>query len=382
MADSEAMTVPFNRPYTGANAVAYLAEALSSSHHSGDGPWTHSVSAQLSDMLGSSRVFATPSGTDALELAAMAAGIEPGDEVIVPSFTFSSAATASERQGATLRFADIREDTLGLDISTIDHLVTPRTRSIVAVHYAGQAADLEQLVEYCEQRGITLIEDAAHSLGAEWNDRPLGTFGTFGCFSFHETKNLSCGEGGALAVNDSRLVESVEIMREKGTNRSRFFRGQVDKYTWVSPGSSFLLSDLLAAMLAAGLDDWDITQATRRHTWQRYQTELRSFCAEHGFTQPTEIPKNTNPHHIYYLLAPIGSDRDALLAHCRANGVLAVSHYQPLATSEEGRRAARGFSDPCPVSESVAERLIRLPLFSSITDTEVNRVIDVVRAWR
>lgn len=374
-------SVPFNRPYRGRRAEEYVSDALRSSHHSGDGPWTTRVVDDLSGMTGGGQVFLTPSGTDALELACMAAGIGPGDEVIVPSFTFTSTATAPERQGAVVRFADIDPTTLSLDVESVSARITDRTRAVIAVHYAGQSGDVVELRRFLDQRGIVLIEDAAHALGGTWSDRPYGSFGALACLSFHETKNLSCGEGGALVVNEPALVETVEKVREKGTDRSRFFRGQVDKYTWVSPGSSFLLSDLLAAVLAAGLSDWDLTQATRARAWQAYADALSSFAARQGFTLHQRVLGSQHPSHLFYLLAPNDEARDSLLAHCRTHDVLAVSHYQPLAGSTEGRRANAPYADHCPVSADVSARLLRLPLFSAITPNDVALVIEAVETW-
>lgn len=373
--------MPFNRPYAGRTALAVVGEALSSGHHSGDGPWTRRATASLRALLPGASLLLTPSGTDALELACMALDLGIGDEVVVPSFTFSSVATAPLRQGATLRFADVESDSLGLSVRTVEPVVTERTRAVIAVHYAGQAQGLTELRSFCDSRDITLIEDAAHSLGASLDGRPLGTFGTVASLSFHETKNLSCGEGGALIINDPDLVTVAEIIREKGTDRSQFFRGLVDKYTWVSPGSSFLLSDLLAAVLLAGLDDWSITQTNRQHAWERYDKELEAFRSVNGFSGPPDLPGNQIPWHMYYMLAPTQEARDSLLAHCKSHDVLAVFHYQSLSQTPQGRRLNVG-DDRTPVSDDVARRLLRLPLFSSMTDLEVNRVIEVVTSWQ
>ena len=373
--------MPFNRPYSGRTALAGVGEALSSGHHSGDGPWTRRATASLRALLPGASLLLTPSGTDALELACMALDLGTEDEVVVPSFTFTSVATAPLRQGATLRFADVESDSLGLSVRTVEPVVTERTRAVIAVHYAGQAQGLTELRSFCDSRDITLIEDAAHSLGASLEGRPLGTFGSVASLSFHETKNLSCGEGGALIINDPNLVTIAEIIREKGTDRSQFFRGLVDKYTWVSPGSSFLLSDLLAAVLVAGLDDWSITQSNRQHAWERYDNELEEFRSVNGFSGPPDLPGNQIPWHMYYMLAPTQEARDSLLAHCKSHDVLAVFHYQSLSQTPQGQRLNVG-DDRTPVSDDVARRLLRLPLFSSMTDLEVNRVIEVVTSWQ
>jgi dTDP-4-amino-4,6-dideoxygalactose transaminase len=310
----------------------------------------------------------------------MSLGLTANAEVVVPSFTFTSVATAPLRQGASLRFADVEPDTLGLSVRTLEPVITDRTKAVIAVHYAGQAQGLEELRAFCDEHGIALIEDAAHSLGASLDGRPLGTFGSLASLSFHETKNLSCGEGGALIINDPDLLTPAEIIREKGTDRSQFFRGLVDKYTWVSPGSSFLLSDLLAAVLSAGLDDWEFTQGNRRRAWERYDAELEDFRNLHGFSGPPSLPGNQIPWHMYYMLAPTEEARDSLLAHCKANDVLAVFHYQSLSQTPQGRRLNPD-SAATPVSDDTARRLLRLPLFSAITDAEVDRVLEVVRAW-
>ena len=258
---------------------------------------------------------------------------------------------------------------------SVRSLLSARTKAVITVHYGGQASDVAALRELLEPRGITLIEDAAHALGGSWHGAPFGSFGALACLSFHETKNLSCGEGGAIVVNDPSLVETVEKLREKGTDRSRFFRGQVDKYTWVSPGSSFLLGEIPAAMLAAGVDDWPLTQAARHSAWDRYASGLVGFAERTGAVLHPRLPGNEHPAHLFYLLAPTPGERDRLLAHCRACDVLAVSHYQPLAESIEGRRANGPYRDECPVSTDVSARLLRLPLYGSITTDEVERVI-------
>lgn len=374
-------SIPFNRPYAGRSARVNVAEALASQHHSGDGPWSRRVAEGLAPMVGGGRVFLTPSCTDALELACMALRLGPGDEVVVPSFTFSSTATAAQRTGATVRFADIDPDTLSMGAAQVADRLSERTRAVIAVHYGGQSGSMDDLVDLCAARGIALIEDAAHALGGMYDGRPYGSFGTFACLSFHETKNLSCGEGGALVVNEPSLVETVEQLREKGTDRSKFFRGQVDRYTWVSPGSSFLLSDLLAAVLAAGLEDWDLTQERRHVAWNAYEQRLADFAADTGFSRHPRLAGVTHPAHLYYLLAPDGDARDDLLAHCRARDVLAVSHYQPLAESAEGRRANAPYDDTCPVTADVSARLLRLPLYGSMTDDEIDQVVTTVGAW-
>jgi len=332
-------------------------------------------------MVGGGAVFLTPSGTDSLELAMMTLGVGPGDEVIVPSFTFSSTATAVQRQGATVRFADIEPRTLSLDLDHVIDVISDRTKAVVAVHYAGQSADLAQLRAYLKDRSIFLVEDAAHALGGNFRGAPFGSFGVLSCFSFHETKNLSCGEGGALVVNDSSLVESVEKIREKGTDRSKFFRGQVDKYTWVSPGSSFLLSDLSASILSAAVDDWAFTQGRRESAWLFYHDHLAPWARSVNVSLQVPLEDCSNPFHMFYILTDSGEARDQLLAHCRERGVMAVSHYQPLADSSEGRIASFPNIDLCEVSSNISSRIVRLPLFPTITNEELQEVVDVLRSW-
>jgi dTDP-4-amino-4,6-dideoxygalactose transaminase len=375
------VTVPFNRPFAGRLAQEYVGQCLASGHHSGDGPWSNRVTEVLSPMVGGGRVFLTPSGTDALELSLMALGIGPGDEVIVPSFTFSSTATAVQRQGAVVRFADVDPRTLSMGLEEVRELLCSKTKAVIAVHYGGQSGDILQLSEYLASLGVALVEDAAHALGGSFRNIPFGSFGSLSCFSFHETKNLSCGEGGALVVNDERLAHRVEKIREKGTDRSSFFRGQVDKYTWVSPGSSFLLSDISAALLAASLEDWTETQDNRKRAWDAYNSRLTFFAKATRSQLPRNLENCQQPHHIYHVLAQSSEMRDSLLAHCRSRGIMAVSHYQPLADSAEGRRANQPHNDLCPVSTDVSERLLRLPLYSAITSADVESVVKVLNEW-
>jgi len=361
--------------------VANVSAALASLHHSGDGPWSRQVAEGIAPLVGGGRVFLTPSGTAALELACMALGLGPGDEVIVPSFTFTSTATAVQRTGATVRFADVDPVTLSMGAPEAAERLTDRTRAVIAVHYGGQSGPMTDLVRLCADNGLTLVEDAAHALGGSYDGRPYGSFGTFAALSFHETKNLSCGEGGALVVNKPDRIDAIEQLREKGTDRSRFFRGQVDKYTWVSPGSSFLLPDVLAAVLAAGLADWPRTQRRRHAAWEAYADRLAAFADARGFVLGRRLPHADHPAHLFHLLASSADERDDLLAFCRGRDVLAVSHYQPLADSAEGRRASAPHVDACPVTVDVSARLLRLPLYGTITDTEIDSVVDTIEAW-
>jgi dTDP-4-amino-4,6-dideoxygalactose transaminase len=365
--------IPFNRPYRSGREAEYIARAIASDHWRGDGPFTRAATRSLSDHLGGAAVLLTTSCTHALELAALLLAIGPGDEVIVPSFTFVSTASAFALRGARVVFADIDPSTLNLDPAAVAARITAHTKAIVPVHYAGVACDLDALA----QLGVPLIEDNAHGLFGRWHGRPLGTFGALATQSFHDTKNIGCGEGGALVCNDAAHLERAEILREKGTNRARFFRGQVDKYTWVDVGSSFLPSDLLAAVLAAQLDQADAIQAARHAVWNRYHHELGGWCHTHGVAQPHVPAGAEHPAHIYWLRVRDLATRTRLLAHLAAHGINATFHYQPLHLSEVGRRAG-GSAGDCPITEAVADTMLRLPLFASLTSPEVDRIVAAV----
>jgi dTDP-4-amino-4,6-dideoxygalactose transaminase len=369
--------IPFNRASLAGDELAYLRDAIDHGHISGDGPYTKRCEDVLERELGAARVLLTTSCTHALEAAAILLDLGPGDEVIVPSFTFVSTAAAFALRGATIVFADVRRDTLNLDESLLPELVNERTRAIVPVHYAGVGCELDALAAL----GVPLIEDNAQGLFGRYRGRALGTFGVLAAQSFHETKNLTCGEGGALVVNDQALVERAEIVREKGTNRKEFFRGQVDKYTWVDLGSSYVLTDLLAGFLAAQLEKRDEIQAARRDLWQRYDDGLRDWAAEQGVGTPTVPEYCEQSWHMYYLVLPSLAARSELIARLRERGILAVFHYQPLHLSKMGR-AFGGRPGQCPVSEDVADRLVRLPFFTAMTEDEQAEVIEVVTSFR
>jgi len=314
-------------------------------------------------------------------MCALLLRLGPGDEVVVPSFTFVSTANAFALHGARPVFADVRPDTLNLDPDDVARKVTSRTKAIVAVHYAGIGCDMERLLELGARLGIPVVEDNAHGLFGRWNGRPLGSFGCLSTQSFHETKNFTCGEGGALIVGDESLVERAEILREKGTDRSRFFRGLVDKYSWVDLGSSWVMSDLLAAFLLGQLEQRERVQARRKEIWERYDAGLRPWAAAHGVRTPVVPAGAEQAFHLYYLLLPTPEDRDLLLTHLRARGILAVFHYLPLHLSEMGRRFG-GAPGDCPVTEDVAGRLARLPFFFSLTPREQSDVIEAVTSFR
>lgn len=366
--------IAFNWPYTTGREFQYMERAIANVHLSGDGEFTRKCHALLEQMLGAPKVLLTTSCTHALELAALLLDIQAGDEIIVPAFTFVSTLNAFVLRGARPVFADIRPDTLNLDESLIEPLITPRTRAIVVVHYAGVACEMDAVMEIAHRHGIAVVEDNAHGLLGRYKGRNLGTFGCLAAQSFHETKNFHCGEGGALVINDPNLAPRAEILREKGTNRSRFFRGEVDKYTWVDVGSSYLPSDLLAAFLLAQLEDRNTIQNNRSRIWETYRSQLAAWAAENGVALPTVPPHCVQPAHLFHILLPSEADRDALIAHLKRRDISAVFHYQPLHLSEMGRRFG-GKDGDCPVTESASARLVRLPFYTGMTGQEQAAVI-------
>jgi dTDP-4-amino-4,6-dideoxygalactose transaminase len=372
--------IPFNRPTRTPRDLAYLQQAMASDKLSGDGPFTHRCEAQLQQLLGVPRALLTTSCTDALEMAAILARIGPGDEVIVPTFTFVSSVNAFVLRGAQPVFADIHPDTLSLDERLLEALVTPRTKAIVVVHYAGVSPDMDVVLRVAGRVGAMVIEDNAHGLLGAFRGRALGTFGALSTLSFHDTKNISCGEGGALVINDPALVERAEIVREKGTDRSKFLRGQVDKYGWVDVGSSFLPSDILAALLAAQLEARDDIQDKRRQIWWRYLRDLEPWANRTGVRLPVLLPERQPSYHMFNLLVPSIAFRDGLFAHLKARSVQAVSHYIPLHLSPMGRTFG-GREGSCPVAEAVNEVLVRLPFFTGMTPVEQDEVIGAVQAF-
>ncbi len=344
----------------------------------GNGPFGQRVEARLEAMLGSPRILLTTSCTHALELALLALGVGPGQEVICPSFTFVSTANAVLRVGARPVFAEIDSDSLGLDPTDVANRLTPRTAALLPVHYAGIAPDMDSLLALATARGLRVIEDAAQGLAAAYHGRALGTLGDAGCFSFHETKNITCGEGGALSLRDPEVARRAEIIREKGTNRSAFLRGEVDKYTWLLEGSSYVLSDILAAVLDAQLDKLDEIQARRTRLAGRYRAGLGDWAERHGVRLPFESPDRRSNHHLFYLLFGDGASRDLCLSRLRERGVGAAFHYVPLHSSPFGRTLGYQASD-LPVTNHAAETLLRLPLHPGLNDSDVDRVIDAVQ---
>jgi dTDP-4-amino-4,6-dideoxygalactose transaminase len=373
--------IPFNRPSLVGEEFRYMQEAVANWHISGDGTFTRRCNALLEEALGVPKVLLTTSCTHALEMAALLLEIQPGDEVIVPSFTFVTTANAFVLRGAKPVFADIRPDTLNIDESQVEALITPHTKAILLVHYAGVGCEMDSLCEIARRHNIPIVEDNAHGLFGKYKGRFLGTFGCLASLSFHETKNFTCGEGGALLINDTRYAERAEIIREKGTNRSRFFRGQVDKYTWVDLGSSYLPSDILAAFLCAQLEAREQIQATRRRVWEYYYDHLHDWAGHAGVQLPVVPSYCEQPYHLFHLLLPSLEQRQAFTAHLKAHDVSSVFHYLPLHLSEMGKRFG-GKAGDCPVTEDVADRLARLPFHNSLSDEDLDRVVDLVKQFR
>jgi dTDP-4-amino-4,6-dideoxygalactose transaminase len=374
------LRIPFNRPTHTRLVDTYVAQALRSGHLSGDGEFTRRCQELLAELLGGSTILLTTSGTHALELMALLLDIRPGDEFIVPSFTFPSTANAFVLRGATPVFIDIRRDTLNLDERRLEALITERTRAIVPVHYAGVGCEMDEILAVATRHGIAVVEDNAHGLFGRYRGRLLGTLGVMAAQSFHETKNFSSGEGGAIVINDPTYVERAEIIREKGTNRRNFFRGLVDKYTWVDVGSSLLPSDLLAAMLLAQLEDREWVWERRSTIWHRYADELETWAASNHVELPVVPDHCETPYHLFHMVMPSAQSRDALITHLRATGILAVFHYQPLHQSPYGRRL-QPHAD-CPVTEAVSERLIRLPFYTNMKAEDTDAVIEAVREFQ
>ena len=369
--------IPFNKPCMVGNELAYIAQAIQAGHISGDGKFTRQCHAWLESFLGVHKALLTTSCTHALEMAAFLLDIQPGDEVIIPSFTFVSTVNAFVIRGAHPVFIDIRPDTLNLDENQLERLITPRTRAIVVVHYAGVGCEMDKIMKIARQHGLPVIEDNAHGLFGKYRGQYLGTFGSLATQSFHETKNITCGEGGALLINDPRYSERAEILREKGTNRSRFFRGQVDKYTWVDLGSSYLPSEILSAYLFAQLENYKRIQTRRKMIWEYYQLYLAAWANANDIQLPTVPAHCEQPYHMFYLLLPSLEKRQALIEHLKANGILSVFHYLPLHLSDMGRQFG-GKPGDCPVTEDISDRLLRLPFYYELTESEQSLVVETI----
>lgn len=372
--------IPFNLPYMVGRELEYITEAVRAGHLAGDGPFTRRCQAWLEKSLGAKRVLLTHSCTAALEMSALLCDLGPGDEVIMPSFTFVSTANAFLLRGARPSFVDIRPDTLNLDESLVEAAVTSRTKAIIPVHYAGVACDMDPLLEVAHRYGLRVIEDAAQGIEATYKGRPLGGIGDLGALSFHETKNLISGEGGALVIQDNELLQRAEIIRDKGTNRASFFRGEVDKYTWVDLGSSFLPSELVAAFLYAQLEEANRVMSRRRAIFQSYRRALEDL-EQRGWLRLPEIPEDCRHNgHMFYILLPTGEQRNGLLDYFKRVGINAVFHYIPLHESPMGLRVA-DLRGTLPVTEEMSRRLLRLPCYYGLTDEQQGRVISELRSW-
>jgi len=376
MPERNAVRISFNRPTFAGNELEYVRQALENSHTAGDGAFTKNCHAWLEARLGAPRALLTHSCTAAMEMAALLFELEAGDEVILPSFTFPSTANAAVLRGAVPVFVDIRPDTLNIDERLIEAAITPRTKAIFAVHYAGIACEMQAIMDIAARRGLWVMEDAAQALMTRYRGRPLGSIGHLGAISFHETKNIISGEGGALIVNDPRFVERAEIVREKGTNRSSFFRGEVDKYTWVDVGSSYLPSDLVAAFLYAQFEHAERLLAERRAIWRRYHDGFAAL-ERAGVCRRPIVPDDCEHNaHLYYLLLVSREARDTVIAELKAKGIQAPFHYVPLHSSPAGERYGRSCGD-MRVTIATADRLVRLPLWYGMTD-EPDRIIAAV----
>lgn len=369
--------IPFNKPCFEGKELVYIAQAIDNGLISGDGAYTKRCHAFFEQHLGVSKVFLTTSCTHALEMAAILLDFGPGDEVIVPSFTFVSTPNAFLLHKAKPVFVDIKDDTLNMDESLLEGLITPRTKAIVPVHYAGVGCDMDAILEIAAARGIAVIEDNAQGLFGRYKGKFLGTLGCMSALSFHETKNITCGEGGALLINDPSYIDRAEIIREKGTNRSRLFRGEVDKYTWVDVGSSYLPSDMLAAFLYAQLEARDHIQEHRKRIWNCYHENLKEWAGQHSVRLPYVPDHCEQSYHMFYMIMPSHEDRQAMIAHLKSENIQAVFHYLPLHLSEMGAKLGAKSGD-CPVTTDISDRLIRLPFFNELTEAEQERIVDAV----
>lgn len=372
--------IPFNVPFIAGKELYYIAQAVTLGNIAGDGQFTKACSRLLEERFGIPKVLLTPSCTAALEMAAMLGNLGPGDEVILPSFTFVSTANAFVRLGARPVFVDIRPDTLNLDENLIEPAITPRTKAIFPVHYAGVGCAMKRIMEIAGKHGLLVVEDAAQGVNAFCDGRALGSIGHLGCYSFHETKNYICGEGGALCINDARFVERAEILRDKGTNRQKFFRGEVDKYTWVDVGSSYVPSEICSAFLYGQLELLDPIAQRRQDIYQFYYEHLKPLEEEGLLRLPATPADCTSNYHMFHVLLPDMDTRDGLLEHLKSQGIHAVFHYVPLHSSPMGRKF--GFKEgDLPVTEDLSRRLVRLPFYHDIGKEEQMRVVEETKVY-
>ena len=372
--------IPFNHSALMGRELEYIFTTMTIGQIAGDQTYTKKCHALLEQALGVPKAMLTTSCTHALEMSALLLDIKEGDEVIVPSFTFVSTVNAFVLRGAKPVFIDVRPDTLNLDERQLERLITPRTKAIVPVHYAGVGCAMDAIMEIANRHNIAVVEDNAHGLFGKYQGRYLGTFGCMATQSFHETKNITCGEGGALIINDPKYIERAEIIREKGTNRSRFFRGQVDKYSWVDIGSSYLMSDVLAAFLYGQLEQWQNIQSTRQRLWEYYDRQLAPWATEHHIRTPVVPADCAQAYHMYYLLLPSLEARQGLIAHLKSRGIMSVFHYLPLHLSDRGKMYGGKVGD-CPVTEDVSDRLLRLPFYNSLTEAQQATIVAAIKDY-
>jgi dTDP-4-amino-4,6-dideoxygalactose transaminase len=372
--------IPFTRPWLGEEETEALAKSLATGRIAGDGPESRRAASRIRELTGTHGALLTPSCTHALEMAVLILGLGPGDEVVTPSFSFVSAANAVMLRGAKVVFCEIDPDTLNLDPADLERRITDRTKAVIVVHYAGVAAPMDEIVAIAHHHGISVIEDAAQGIAARYKGHHLGTVGDIGCFSFHETKNITCAEGGAFVTDEVEYFRKAEIIREKGTDRSAFFRGEVEKYTWQSPGSSYLLADPLAALLNVQIDRLDEIQALREEIWSFYRDSL-SDLEEQGILRLPRIPKYAEPNwHIFYVLLRSGGQRDRVLKRLNERGIGATFHFVPLHTSPFATKNLGYQEGDFPVTERACEMLLRLPLYPQLTEGQRQRVVEEFRS--
>ena len=373
--------IPFNKPFIAPKEFEYMQQAVEDYHISGDGHFTKACNQFLEDALGVKKALLTTNCTHALEMAALLLNLEEGDEVIVPSFTFVSTINAFVLRGAKPKFVDIRPDTLNIDENLIEAAITEHTKAIFVVHYAGVGCEMDAIMDIAQRHNLAVVEDNAHGLFGKYKGRLLGTFGSLATQSFHETKNFSCGEGGALIINDPDLVERAEIIREKGTNRSRFFRGQIDKYSWVDVGSSYLPSDILAGMLLSHFEEADFIQNKRKQLWDTYAAQLNGWAEQNSVRLPSIPNYCEQSYHMFYLLMPDLDTRQRFIQYLKEYDILAVFHYVPLHTADMGTFFGYQAGD-LPVTEEYSDRLVRLPFYNSLSEAEQQQVINTILTFQ
>ena len=376
-----AVSIPFNKPFVPSVSMEMVTKSLQSSHLSGDGPYTKLAQESLNLIQLSGRAILTTSCTHSLELALLGLRFNAGDEVIIPSYNFTSAAIAVLSAGAVPVFVDVRNDTKNLDENLLEQALSPKTKAIIPVHYAGVGAEMNVIMNFSQKNGLRVIEDNAHGLGGTHQGKKLGSFGAMSTLSFHETKNIQCGEGGALIVNDNSLVERLEIMREKGTDRSKFFRGQVAKYQWTDVGSSWLPSDILAALLLGQIEEFEFIQNARGEIWHQYESGLSEWAKNSGFELPFTPTGETQTFHMYYLVAPDLETRTQFIEFMSAKGISTPFHYQSLHSSIAGKKFGRQATE-MPISDKLSDRLVRLPMWVGLDKSQIDYTVESISSFR